>query len=103
MTFKNFQVIKGKQMKILQGFKNKFCESVGHAVVSNTLQPMDYSLSGSSVHGVLQAKILERVAISFFRESFQPRDRTQVSGIAGTFFTIWATMEAIFIFEIVTF
>ena len=50
--------------------------------------PMDYSLPGSSVHGILQTRILEWVAISFFRESFQPRDQTQVSGIAGTFFTI---------------
>ena len=45
--------------------------------------PMDCSLSGSSVHGILQARILEWVAISFSRGSSQPRDRTQVSCIAG--------------------
>ena len=50
--------------------------------------PVDYSLPGSSVHGILQARILEWVAISFSRGSSQPRDRTQVSSIAGGFFTI---------------
>ena len=44
--------------------------------------PMDYT-----IHGILQAKILEWVAFPFFRGSAQPRDRNQVSGIAGGFFT----------------
>ena len=44
---------------------------------------MDCSPPGSSVHGILQARILEWVAISFSRGSSQPRNRTQVSGIAG--------------------
>ena len=51
---------------------------------------LDCSLPGSSAHGILQARILERVAISFSRESSQPRDQTQiscVSCIAGRFFT----------------
>ena len=39
------------------------------------------SLQGSSVHGILQARILKRVAISFSKGSFQPRDRTCVSSI----------------------
>ena len=56
--------------------------------------PVDYSSSGSSVHGILQAKILEVVAMPFSRGSSWPRDWTQVSGIAGRFFTIWATREA---------
>ena len=56
--------------------------------------PMDCNLPGSSVHGILQARTLERVAVSFSRESSQPRDRTQVSCIAGGFFTIWTTLEA---------
>ena len=43
---------------------------------------MDYSLPGSSVHGVLQARVLEWVPISFSRGSSRPRDRTQVSHIA---------------------
>ena len=43
------------------------------------------------VHGILQARILEWVAFPFSRGSSQPRDRTQVSWIAGRFFTSWAT------------
>ena len=44
---------------------------------------VDCSPSSSSVHGILQARILEWVAISFTRGSSQPRDQTQVSRIAG--------------------
>jgi len=55
---------------------------------------MDCSLPGSSTHGILQARILEWVDTPISRGSFQPRDRTQVSYIAGVFFTSWATMEA---------
>ena len=47
---------------------------------------MDYSLPGSSVHAILQARTLEWVAIPFSRGSSWPRDRTQVSCIAGRFF-----------------
>ena len=47
--------------------------------------PMDYT-----VHGILQARILERVAFPFSRGHSQPRDRTQVSHIAARFFTSWA-------------
>ena len=53
-----------------------------------TLLPVDCSPLGSSVHGILQAKMLEWVAIPFFRGSFGPRDQTQVSYIAGRLFTI---------------
>ena len=50
--------------------------------------PMDCSLPGSFVHGILQARILEWVAIAFSRISSSPRDRTQVSNITGRFLTI---------------
>ena len=53
--------------------------------------PVDCSSPGSSVHGILQARILEWVAIPFSRGSSWPRDRTRVSCLAGCFFTIWAT------------
>ena len=56
--------------------------------------PVDCSLPGSSVHGILQARILEWVAIPFSRGSSWPRDWTRVSNIAGRFFTIWGTREA---------
>ena len=62
---------------------------------------MDRSPPGSSVHGILQERILEWVSISFSKESSQPRDRTQGSNpglhIEGRFFTIWATREALFL------
>ena len=51
----------------------------------------DCSPPGSSVHGILQARILEWVAMPFCRGSSQPRDQTQVSCTAGKFFTVWAT------------
>ena len=53
--------------------------------------PMGSNTPGSSVHGIRQAIILEWIAIPFSRGSSQPRDQTQVSCIAGGFFTIWAT------------
>ena len=49
--------------------------------------PMDCSPPGSSVHGILQARILEWVAIPFSRGSSQAKDRTWVSGTAGGLFT----------------
>ena len=54
---------------------------------------MNCSLSGSSVHGVFQARVLEWVAVPFSRGSSRPRDWTWVSCIAGKFFTIWAIRE----------
>ena len=51
--------------------------------------PMDYK-----VNGILKARILEWVAFPFSRGSSQPRDRTQISCIAGGFFTSWTTREA---------
>ena len=50
--------------------------------------PMDCSLSGSSIHGIFQARVLEWVAISFSRESSRPRDRTQVSRIVDRRFNV---------------
>ena len=57
--------------------------------------PMGCSLPGSSVHGFLQARLLEWVAIPFSTGSAPPRDQTQISCIAGGFFTVWATREAL--------
>ena len=56
--------------------------------------PMDCGLPGSSVHGIVQARILEWVAISFSKGSSQCRDPTQVSRIVDRLFTIWATRES---------
>ena len=56
--------------------------------------PMDCSQPGSPVRGILQARILESVTMHSSRGSSQPKDQTQVSHIAGRFFTIRATREA---------
>ena len=56
------------------------CES--RSVVSDSLRPLDYT-----VHGTFQARILEKVAFPLFRGSPQHSDRTQVSLVAGGFFT----------------
>ena len=56
--------------------------------------PVDCSFPGSSVHGILQARVLEWVAFPFSKGSSQPWDWTQIPSIAARFFTIWATREA---------
>ena len=70
-------------------------ESFSCSVLSDSLQtPLDCSLPGSSLHGILQTRILEWVDLPFSRGSFSPREWTQVSCIAGKFFSIWARREA---------
>ena len=56
--------------------------------------PVNCGLPGSSIHGTLQARILECIAISFSRGSSPSRDQNQVSRIAGRCFNLWATREA---------
>ena len=65
-------------------FKSESC-----SLCPTVCNPMDYT-----VHGILQARILEWVVIPFSRGSTQSRDRTQDSHIAGGFFTSWTTREA---------
>ena len=55
---------------------------------------MDHSPPSSSVHGISQERALQWVAIRFSKGSSWPRGWTPVSGMAGTFFTNWATREA---------
>ena len=63
-----------------------WCES--RSVMSDSLKPHRLY-----IHGILQARILEWVAVPFSRGPSQPRDWTQVSCIAGWFFTSWATLR----------
>ena len=70
----------------------KWCEAAQSCLT--LCDPVDCSLPGSSLHGILQARVLEWVAISFSRGSSQPRDWTQVSRIPGRRFNLWATREA---------
>ena len=55
--------------------------------------PVDRNLLGFSIHGILQARILEWIAISFSRGSSQPRDRTQVSHVGGRRFNLSISRE----------
>ena len=74
--YQNCFIMKWSEVKVTQSCPN-LCD------------PMDYT-----VHRILQFRILEWVAFPFSRGSSQPRDPTQVSHIAGGFFTSWATREA---------
>ena len=69
----------------------------GGALVSKSCPtltiPWTVACPGCSVHRILQARILEWVAISFSRGSSLPRNQTGVSCIAGRFFTSWAMRE----------
>ena len=65
-----------------------------HSVMSDSLQPHGQHPAKLLSMGILQASILEWVAISFSRRSSQPRNQTLVLCIAGRFFTIWAIREA---------
>ena len=70
------------------------CVCVLIAQLCTTLcDPIDYSPPGAPVHGILQARMLQWIAIPFSTGSSWPRDWTWVSYIAGRFFTIWATWE----------
>ena len=66
---------------------------LSHLVVSDSLHPWTAAHQAPLFMGIFQARILEWVAIPSSRGSSQPRDRAQVSHIAGWFFTIWATRE----------
>ena len=64
------------------------------SAVSNSATPGTVVLQGPLSMGILQARILEWVAMPSSRGSSQPRDRTQVSCISGGLLTVWATREA---------
>ena len=81
-------VIKAKWMKSL---RHKHIWSEVAQLCLTLCDPVDCSPPGSSIHGILHARILEWVAISFSRGSSWPRDQTQVSHIAGRCFNLWAT------------
>ena len=82
--------------KMVLRFKNGLKESVVAQSRLDLCDSMGCSPQGSSVHGILQARLLEWFAITFSRGSSQLRDRTWISWvslIAGRYFTIWATRE----------
>ena len=79
-----------QKLDITQWWGERRGESVSRSVMSILCDPMVCSTPGSSLHGILQARIVEWVAIPFSRGSFWPRDQTWVSWIAGRFFIVWA-------------
>ena len=77
-------------MVVVQELSNPESESEGCSLCLTLCDPMDYT-----VQGILQARILEWVAFPSSRGTSQPRNRTQVSHIAGELFTNWAMREAL--------
>ena len=93
-------------------------QRVGHSWVANTqylcvlvlvvqlcltlCDPVDCSPPGSSVHGILQARILKWVAIPFSRESSRPRSRIQVSCIVGRFSTVYSVFYILGVILVLT-
>ena len=100
---------KRKKVKVLfaQSCIRSVVYSLGHAFARSCIRSVVHSLGhvrlfvtpcteafpGSSVHGILQARILEWVAIPFSKRSSWPRDQTQVFCLAGRLFTIWAMRD----------
>ena len=81
------------EIEIIRNWQNPPCdpwlvesESEVSQLCPTLGDPVDCSLPGSSIHGILQARIVEWVAISFSRGFSQPRDRTRVPRIAGRSF-----------------
>ena len=90
---KSSSLISGSDIKerlILEAVKPRVCVWVTQSCLT-LCDPTDCSPPGFFVHGILQARILEWVAIPFSERSSQPRDRILVSCIAGRFLTFWAT------------
>ena len=87
------EVVKTSKILCFLCNSNTYIHTYSHQVVCDSCDPMDCSLPGSSVHGILWARILEWVAISSSRGSSQCRDQTQVSRIAGKFFTSFTHYE----------
>ena len=70
-------------------------ESISCSVMSDLCDTIACRSPGSSVHRILQATMLEWIAIPFSRRSSPPRAQTQVSHIAGRIFNIWAPRESL--------
>ena len=92
-----------KYLNLVRRFAWKWLSEKVKVLVAQSLPTlwdlMDCSPSGSSAHGILQARILEWIAISFSRGSSPLRDQTLFFCISGRFFTVWATREAL---EVIT-
>ena len=90
ICLQEYWVFKGLSANLISGITCVYVQSC-----PTLWDPMDCSPPGFSVHGILQARILEWIAISFSRGYSQPRDQTLISFISciGRFFTNWATRK----------
>ena len=91
--------IQGSKLHLLQLLHWLCCAVLSHLVVSDSVTPRTVARQAPLSMGILQARILEWVAMTSSRGSSQPRDRTQVSCTAGRCFTVWATRESPWILE----
>ena len=89
----HYQLLRKREAKGSQAERNVVCCAKSLQPCPTLCDPMDCSPPSCSVHGILQARIREWVAMPFSRGSSHPREQTQVSFIAGRFFTIWATWK----------
>ena len=88
----NWAVLKGRCLSVCVSLCVCVCVCVLVAQLCPTLcDPTDYSPPGFSVHGILQARVLEWITIPFSIGTSKCRGRTLVSCITGRFFTVWAT------------
>ena len=97
ICFQEYWVFKGLSANLISGIICVCAQSY-----PTLHDPMDCSPPGSSLHGILQARIMEWAAISFSREPSRPKDQTRISCVScnGRFFTNWATREQSFIKQI---
>ena len=92
--FLNIKTITVLSFVVLKATVLKWSEVLVTQLCPTLCDPMDCSRPGSSIHRILQARILEWVAIPFSRGSSWPRDGTRVSCIAGRFFNVCITRKA---------
>ena len=94
ISLENINACKGFQVTFLtRPFCEPLCKVKKVSVSRSMMSDFLWCQAPSSVHGILQARILEWVTILFSRGLSQPRDQTCASCIAGRFFTIWATRK----------
>ena len=93
LQIKNRVTFVENRLTITRGWVLRYAKSLQSCPTLFNL--MDCSPLSSSVHGILQARVLYGLLFFFSRESSPPRDWTWVSGIAGRLFTNWATRGAV--------
>ena len=89
-----FLILLPINLKAKSTFECVFCAVLNHSIMSDCATPGTGACQAPLSMGILQARILQWVATTSSKGSSQYRDRTQVSCIAGGFFTVWVKREA---------